>query len=194
MRGAIDSFLPGRLYVDRGTIQDFRELERFHYRNRRPATWAGIWVVRYLPLPSGPSGEGWGEGRRNEPSSHAKLRVVAVAVLSYPCLNSSARDDALNLHALARDDKTPFLNANVRTLSRVIVHPQFRSLGLASRLVRHVCHECPTRWVEAHAAMGKVHPFFEKGGMERHDRGEGRPVYYLFDYGAQGEWVGGEWG
>jgi GNAT superfamily N-acetyltransferase len=166
MRGTIqqlDSFLPGTLFLDRGTIQDFRELERFHYRQRRPATWAGIWVVRYLPC------------------SHSHSRTVAVAVLSYPTLNSTARDDALNLHALPRDRKTAFLNSNLRTLSRVIVHPQFRSLGLASRLVHYVCHQCKTRWVEAHAAMGRVHPFFEKGGMQKYDRGPNRPVYYLFD-------------
>jgi len=37
--------------------------------------------------------------------------------------------------------------------------------------------------VEAYAVMGRVHPFFEKGGMNRHDPpggGDG-PVYYLFD-------------
>jgi GNAT superfamily N-acetyltransferase len=73
----------------------------------------------------------------------------------------------------------------------VIIHPQFRSLGLASALVRHVCEQCTTRYVEAYAVMGRVHPFFEKGGMIRHDRDDDDarsssstgPVYYLFDRG-----------
>jgi GNAT superfamily N-acetyltransferase len=164
------------LWMGRGTIRDFAELERFHYRKGRPATWAGIWVVRYFDrgrlFPGRPS---------SQPSPGGTGRAIAVAVLSYPCLNSAARDDALNLHHLPRDEKTAFLNTHLRALSRVIVHPQFRSIGLASRLARCVCHQCPTRWVEAHAAMGKVHPFFEKGGMQKHHRGPDHPVYYLFD-------------
>jgi GNAT superfamily N-acetyltransferase len=163
MRGRIDSFLPGKLWIERGAVADFAALERFHYRNGRPATWAGVWVVRYR----GPAA-----------TDH---RPVAVAVLSYPCLNSAARDAALNLAHLPARDKIPFVNQNVRTISRVIVHPQFRSLGLASRLVTYVCNQCPTRWVEAYAAMGKVHPFFEKGGMRKLDTGNENPVYYYLD-------------
>ncbi len=80
--------------------------------------------------------------------------------------------------------KLAFVNQNIRTISRVIVHPQFRSLGLASRLVRCACTEATTRYVEAFAVMGRVHPFFEKGGMRRQGAIDGRvdgPVYYLFD-------------
>jgi hypothetical protein len=42
--------------------------------------------------------------------------------------------------------------------------------------------------VEAYAVMGRVHPFFEKGGMvKRSESGviEG-PVYYLLDRGTEG--------
>jgi hypothetical protein len=36
--------------------------------------------------------------------------------------------------------------------------------------------------VEALAVMGRVHPFFEKGGMSRQDAGDADgPVYYLFE-------------
>jgi hypothetical protein len=164
----IPSILPGRLYLDRGAPQDYRALERFHYRPRRPATWAAVWVVRY-----------------EDPG--AEHRVVGVAVLSYPTVNSTSRDRALHLTTWPARKKLAFVNRHVRTISRVIVHPQFRSLGLASRLVTCICANCPTRFVEAFAVMGRVHPFFEKGGMTRQEAPvvEGQPgvapVYYLFD-------------
>jgi GNAT superfamily N-acetyltransferase len=174
MPTTIDSFLPGTFSVSRGTIKDFARLERFHYRRKRPATWAGIWVIIYSQAQSEIS-------NLKSALPNSAPRPVAVAVLSYPCLNSAARDVALNLHALPARDRIDFLNANLRTISRVIVHPQFRSLGLAVRLVRHLCQTCPTRWVEAHAAMGKVHPLFEKAGMRRFDHGPDHPAYYLLD-------------
>src|SRR5438045_1848094 len=71
-----------------------------------------------------------------------------------------------------------------RALARSHYRPR---LGLASTLVRHVCEQCTTRYIEAFAVMGRVHPFFEKGGMIRQDQDGARssaPVYYLFDRGA----------
>jgi len=64
----------------------------------------------------------------------------------------------------------------------VIVHPQFRSLGLSSILARWMCEQCDTRYVEALAAMGRAHPFFERAGMTRFEPTEkSGAVYYLFD-------------
>jgi len=57
------------------------------------------------------------------------------------------------------------LNTEVECISRVVVHPIFRSSGLAVRLVRHALAAAETPMVEALAAMGAVHPFFEKAGM-----------------------------
>ena len=192
MTTTLETFLPGQLLLARGTVHDYRALERFHYRSKRPATWAGVWVVRYEDRPT------WhGHPRpcescdipKNEvlptpaPLTRAgsPCHVVAVAVLSYPTVNSAARDRALNLTHVAPRRKLDFVNRNVRTISRVIVHPQFRSLGLASRLVHEVCRAATVRYVEAFAVMGKVHPFFEKGGMTKHETRSDGPVYYLFD-------------
>jgi predicted N-acetyltransferase YhbS len=75
----------------------------------------------------------------------------------------------------------------VRTIARVIVHPQFRGLGVAARLVRRICNECPTRYVEAFAAMGDVHPFFEHAGMTRvPPTRAGEAAYFIFDRGDGG--------
>jgi GNAT superfamily N-acetyltransferase len=200
---SLDTFLPGRLTLSPGTPRDYAALERFHYLPARPATWAAVWVIRYTdaappvahPFRGGGANENldtiqcappplkrratWSAGETPAPQG---ARLAAVAVLSYPTLNSAARDRALGLLALPPARKLALVNRQIRTISRVVVHPQFRALGLASRLVAHVCHQCPTRWVEAFALMGRVHPFFEKGGMQRFDPpAANAPVYYLFD-------------
>ncbi|MEE9211797.1 MAG: hypothetical protein V3U29_04000, partial [Phycisphaeraceae bacterium] len=62
------------------------------------------------------------------------------------------------------------LNAELRCISRVVVHPQWRGLGLAVRLVRASLDDPQTIFTESLAAMGKVHPFFERAGMQAYHR------------------------
>src|SRR3954464_9386701 len=100
----LESFLPGELVLARGTPRDYAQLERFHYLPGRPATWAGVWVVRYAG------------------------RLAAVAVLSYPTVNSGARDRALGMVGWPVARKLALVNRDVRTISRVVVHPQFRGV------------------------------------------------------------------
>jgi GNAT superfamily N-acetyltransferase len=91
----------------------------------------------------------------------------------------------LGLSGSRYEARLRFLNRNLRTISRLIVHPQFRGLGIGSALVRRICCDCDTRWVEAIARMGEVCSCFERGGMER--CGEG---YFLWerDGGTEGGW------
>jgi hypothetical protein len=53
----------------------------------------------------------------------------------------------------------------VRVISRAVIAPNWRGLGLATRLVAETVPEVGTPYVEALAAMGHVHPFFERAGM-----------------------------
>ena len=114
--------------------------------------------------------------------SRKSATLVAVAVLAWPTPASLARERALNLSGPRYGPKLAFVNAHVRTIARVIVHPQFRGLGLAAALVHRVCYECPTRYVEAFAAMADAHPLFERAGMTRlpgEDADE--RAYFIFD-------------
>ena len=162
---AIPTVLPGRLLIGRGRWADYRDLERFHYRPGKPATCALVGVIRYVSV-----------------GLHSKgARMVAAAVLSYPAPSCSPRRAALGITG-TRDDELHFANRHIRTISRVIVHPQFRALGLSSLLVRWLCKHGRTRYVEALAVMGRAHPFFERAGMKRIDpQSEDAPVYFLFD-------------
>ena len=58
------------------------------------------------------------------------------------------------------------INKNIRCISRVIIEPRFRGLGLASRLVRQTMPKMNVPIIEAMAVMGLVNPFFEKAGMK----------------------------
>jgi len=58
------------------------------------------------------------------------------------------------------------INANIRRVSRVVIDPRFRGLGLASRLVRQTMPLVDVPIVEAVAVMGWVNPFFERAGMK----------------------------
>lgn len=101
-------------------------------------------------------------------------RVVGVLVESMPLLRCRQRDAALGGRygsiGCARQ-RAKLINAELRCISRVVVHPQFRGLGLAVRLVKHALATATTPLTEALAAMGRVHPFFEKAGMTAYPRG-----------------------
>jgi GNAT superfamily N-acetyltransferase len=158
--GAWD-FLPGALAIERGVWGDYLGLARFHYRAGRPATVAGVWTARYR-------------------EAAASARVAAVGVLSWPTICCGGRERYFGLRGLSCAERARFANANLRTISRVIVHPQFRGIGVASALIRLMCHQCPTRYIEALAVMGRGHPMFEAAGMRRvAGEREGEAVYYV---------------
>src|SRR3954467_3786715 len=113
------TFLPGQFRVQRGRGRDYTRLSRFHYLPKRTATWADVWTIRYLP-------------------PDAQPRLIAIGVLSYPVPSSGGRRRALRLRG-SRNTELTFANHHIRTISRVIVHPQFRALGLSSLLVRCIC-------------------------------------------------------
>jgi GNAT superfamily N-acetyltransferase len=160
-RYELPAIVPGRLILSRGRAADYALLGRFHYRSTRPATWAGVWMIRHLDPP-------W-------PGA-----VVALAVLSWPTLACHARNRALGLGRLPSALRPGFINTHIRTISRIIVHPAYRSMGLAAALVRCLLHHSPTRYTEALAMTGQGHRVFERAGMTRFQPPrENAPAYYL---------------
>ena len=149
--------------IRQGTRADYLALAAHHYRGGLPATFTRVLAMdhvepsvidRHLRRPATP-------------------RVIAVLVESLPSLSCSLRDVAVGdrYRALASPrDRAVVLNREFRTISRVVVHPQFRSLGLAVQLVQHALRTATTPCTEAIAAMGHVHPFFEQAGMTANRR------------------------
>jgi hypothetical protein len=53
------------------------------------------------------------------------------------------------------------------TISRVVVHPKYRGIGLGKKLVAETLPLAGTQCVEAVAVMARYNPFFEHAGMQR---------------------------
>lgn len=163
---SLPQFLPGSLSISHGNPRDYMALEQFHYASGRPATWAQVWTIRY----------------RGRPLTECEERIVAVGVLSYPVPSCLARERFFNRTGITRNENLIFANANIRTISRVVVHPQFRSLGLSTQLIRCLSDHCDTRYIEAIARMGRAHPLFERAGMRRIDPANpDEPLYFVMD-------------
>ena len=61
------------------------------------------------------------------------------------------------------------LNKEIRCISRVVIHPQYRGISLATWLVKETLPLMSTPLVEASAVMARVNSFFERAGMVRYD-------------------------
>ncbi|NJL32374.1 MAG: hypothetical protein HC898_12590 [Phycisphaerales bacterium] len=161
--------MPGletQLTLERGGWKDYQTLEAHHYKAQRPATATRILVLRHAQ-PSVID-----RFRGNLAHSQTKT-TVAVLVESLPSLSCRMRDVALGKRYGSMIDawqRAQVLNEEVRCISRVIVHPQWRGLGLAHRLVREALQTATTLYTEALAAMGRVNPFFTKAGMTAYPR------------------------
>ncbi len=168
--------LEEQLRLSPGTLADYTALAPWHYRAGRPAT-----IARILRL-------AWPQDPHAAPA--------AVLVESLPTLACHRRDQALGGRYTACPEartRARLLYAELRCISRVIVHPQWRGLGLAVRLVRHALFTATTPYTEAFARMGWLHPFFALAGMTAYPprdppaaRSSGRrprpaPIYYLHD-------------
>ena len=138
--------------IELGSINDYRSLQHHHYRSGQPAT-----VVRVL------------RAIRHVPESiEASGRLLAgVLCASMPTLNSAWRTRAWPgvFNTASKSTNARRLNADLRTISRVIVEPRSRGLGVATMLVRAYLQDPLTPGTEAVAAMGCVCPFFERAGM-----------------------------
>lgn len=149
-----------------GRIGDYRTLSRFHYLTGPPAAHKRVWTIR---TPA--------ETRRP-----GLPEVAAVLVVSPPVLCCRGRNVATGRRYVSPDRRasTGLLNAEIECISRVIVHPVYRSCGLAVRLVRHALRTAGTPLVEAMATMGAIHPFFERGGMSAFGKFPGRKLNYNY--------------
>jgi len=59
------------------------------------------------------------------------------------------------------------LNEKLSIISRVVVHPKYRTIGLGGRLIRETLSLAGTLYVEIVAVMAKYNPFAEKAGMQK---------------------------
>jgi nucleoside diphosphate kinase len=136
------------LRIVRGDFEDYKKLARFHYRDSRPGAYTAIFIIK--------------------PDKGISKEPVGVIVYSMPSAGAEMRNVATGNFFAGFDNRTrlALINKNIRCISRVIIEPRFRGLGLASWLVRETMPEMDVPVIEAMAVMGAVNPFFEKAGMK----------------------------
>jgi hypothetical protein len=162
------------LEIVKGTRRDYESLSQYHYRECHLGPYAAIYALkgpekseRFPGLsPRNPFGIPEGKFR-----TATKLETVGVIVYAMPTAGAQMRNVATGgvFAGLGKGTGLSLINKNIRTISRVIIEPRFRSLGLAARLVRETMPLMNVPFVEALAVMGQVNPFFEKAGMTRFD-------------------------
>jgi GNAT superfamily N-acetyltransferase len=147
---------PRRWRIVRGSMRDYGVLAGFHYVAGPPAAHKRVYVIRPPRRLLG----GWSAAGAGDPA--------AVLVVSPPLLNVRGRNLATGGRYAGADRAAALdlLNREVECVSRVIVHPMYRGCGLAVRLVRHAIARAEAPLLEALAAMGRIHPFFERAGMK----------------------------
>jgi len=89
-----------------------------------------------------------------------KNELCGVIVYSHPPPTTHGRNKAT---------KTTFqqIKNQLSTISRVIIHPKYRTIGLGAKIVQETLKKAPTPYVETLAVMAKYNPFFEKAGMQK---------------------------
>jgi len=133
-----------KIRIVEGTLSDYKALSHFHYRDCRLGPSEKIFTLKL----------------NND--------TVGVIVYSMPAPSLELRNVATGNYfaGLDRRSQIALVNKTIRTISRVIIEPRFRGLGLAVRLVRETMPLMNIPMIEALAVMGRANPFFEKAGMK----------------------------
>lgn len=140
-----------KLEIVPGKLSDYRQLAAYHYRDGRLAAVKRVFLLK-----------------PNRPLGTASGRAVGVIVYAMPNPRVELRNLATGgiFSGLDRQTELSLINRNIRLISRIIIEPRFRGIGLASRLVRETMPMMRVPIVEALGVMPLVNPFLEKAGMQ----------------------------
>jgi ABC-type lipoprotein export system ATPase subunit/GNAT superfamily N-acetyltransferase len=120
-----------------GSTKEWRELAGFHYRSHRISAPRKIFCLK-----------------RGE-------ELCGVIVYCYPPPTCFGRRIILPKMTMKE------LNEKLSIISRVVVHPKYRTIGLGAKLVKETLTKAGTPYVEMPAVMAKYNFFGEKAGMQK---------------------------
>jgi len=123
--------------IEEGTTEDWRKIAAFHYRSHKIAGPRKIFCLK----------------RGDE--------LCGVIVYAHPPPTCFGRRLVLPKMSMKE------LNKKLSIISRVVVHPKYRTIGLGVKLVRETLPLAGTPYVEMPAVMAKYNPFAEKAGMQK---------------------------
>ncbi|MEM3597244.1 MAG: GNAT family N-acetyltransferase [Candidatus Bathyarchaeia archaeon] len=125
------------MHIEEGTTEDWRKLAVFHYRSHKIAGPRKIFCLK-----------------RGE-------ELCGVIVYAHPPPTCFGRKLVLPKMTMKE------FNEKLSIISRVVVHPKYRTIGLGVKLVKETLHLAETPYVEMPAVMAKYNPFAEKAGMQK---------------------------
>ena len=125
------------MQITQGTTEDWRKLAGFHYRSHKIVGPRKIFCLK-----------------RGE-------ELCGVIVYCYPPPTCFGRRLVLPKMSMKE------LNEKLSIISRVVVHPKYRTIGLGAKLVKETLSSTGTPYVEMPAVMAKYNPFAEKAGMQK---------------------------
>ena len=162
-----------------GDLSAWYGLAEYHYRDHRLPAVSKVFVMR--------------RGGRERQNARCKMqndRLIGVIVYGMPLPQIALRNRATGNRYVGLGDRRSALaalNREMRCISRVVIRPEYRGIGLGSLLVRETLGQAGTPLVEAMAVMGRVNPFFEKAGMTRYEsRQSERAVRLIAAFGQVG--------
>jgi hypothetical protein len=134
-----------------GEMADYRRLASYHYRDGRPSGVKAIFALR-----------------PRKPLGSLGRKPVGVIVYTMPVPNVELRSAATQnlFKGFDRQTQLAIINMSIRCISRVILEPRLRGIGLATRLVRETMPRMQAPIIEAVGIMPLANPFFEKAGMK----------------------------
>jgi len=125
--------------IEQGTLEDYRKLAGFHYRNSKGiVAYQRVFVLK----------------RGDE--------VAGVIVYSSPAVAAFGRKKAFGRQLSLEE-----VNRDLTLISRVVVHPKYRTIGLGVKLVKETLTLAGKPYVETVAVMARYNPFFEHAGLTK---------------------------
>ena len=124
--------------VQESTKEDYMRLAYLHYRDHRVVAPHKFFSMRI-------GGE-----------------LIGVIAYTYPTPTASGRVKAVGYRPYLKE-----LNKEWTLISRVIVHPKYRTIGLGVKLIKDTLRLTGRRHVELIAVMAQYNPFAERAGMKK---------------------------
>jgi ABC-type transport system involved in cytochrome c biogenesis ATPase subunit/GNAT superfamily N-acetyltransferase len=135
--------------IEQGTIEDYEKLKRFHYRSKNRNRAENPRLKDCFKLLYGEE-------------------LIGVIVYSGSHLNLKPRNIVFGeryVYTPGDLSKARLINEEIARITRVVIHPKFRGIGLGELLVRETLPKVDAKVVEVLAVMARYNPFFERAGM-----------------------------
>ena len=139
-----------RIYVEKGTREDWEKFHALHYKAERLGIWPRIYRI-------GLGGES-----------------IGCAVFTVPRMTLSGRNQLLK-HMVQNQNgrdtmiinkfRAKWLNAHTATLSRLVLDTMYRGVGIAYRSMNIAMRMTGYDMLEFQSSMSRVNPFAQKAGV-----------------------------